>query len=160
MKANTSVDQANVKSDLTRKIRKRMIQVVVQFLILAVILFISSGRLDWVWAWVYLGMNVGILAINLLVVSPELMAERSEIKENVKGWDKVLSTLISVLTLGAFVVTGLDKRFGWSPQLSDSSHCLDFLDAGASVVQLGDGVEQVLLRRCPHPDGPGPYRRH
>jgi len=62
MNANTSVNQANGKSDLTRKIRKRMVQVVVQFLVLAAILFISSGRLDWVWAWAYLGVGVGILA--------------------------------------------------------------------------------------------------
>lgn len=61
-------------------------------------------------------MSVRILIINLLIVSPELMAERSEIKENVKSWDKVLATLISILTLSEFVMSGLDKRFGWSSQ--------------------------------------------
>ena len=120
--ANTSVNQANGKSDLTRRVRKRMVQVVVQFLVLAAILFISSGRLDWVWAWAYLGVGVGILAINVLVMSPELIAERSEIKENVKGWDKVLGTVIGVLTLGALVVIGLDARFGWSPRLALAIH--------------------------------------
>jgi len=118
MNGNTSVNQPNGKSDLTRKIRKRMLQVVVQFLVLAAILFIASGRLDWMWAWAYLGVGVGILAINVLVMSPELIAERSEIKEDVKGWDKVLGTLIGVLTLGALVVIGLDARFGWSPRLA------------------------------------------
>lgn len=118
MNAETSVNQPNGKSDLTRKIRKRMLQVVVQFLILAAILFISSGRLDWVWAWAYLGVGVGILVINLLVMSPELIAERSEIKEDVKGWDRVLGIFIGVLTLGALVVIGLDARFGWSPRLA------------------------------------------
>ncbi|MGQ9479264.1 MAG: methyltransferase family protein [Thermoproteota archaeon] len=124
MKVNTFVNQTNVKSDLNRKIRKRKVQVIVQFLILAAILFISSGQLDWMWAWVYLGVSVGILIINLFVVSPELMAERSEIKENVKSWDKVLATLISILTLNEFVVSGLDKRFGWSPQLGLTIHLL------------------------------------
>jgi len=118
MNANMSANQSNGKSDLTPKIQKRMLQVVVQFLILAAILFISSGRLDWMWAWAYLGVGVGILAINVLVMSPELIAERSEIKEDVKGWDKVLGTLIGVLTLGALVVIGLDARFGWSPRLA------------------------------------------
>jgi protein-S-isoprenylcysteine O-methyltransferase Ste14 len=93
-----------------------MLQVVVQFVILAAILFVSSGRLDWMWAWAYLGVGVGILAINALVMSPELIAERSEIKEDVKGWDRVLGILIGVLTLGALVVIGLDARFGWSPR--------------------------------------------
>ncbi len=117
MNANTSVNQANEKSDLTRRVRKRMVQVVVQFLVLAAILFISSGRLDWAWAWAYLGVGVGILAINALVMSPELIAERGEIKENVKGWDRLLGALIGVLTLGALVVMGLDARFRWSPRL-------------------------------------------
>jgi len=118
MHANTSVNQPNGKSDLTRKIRKRMLQVVVQFLILAAILFIASGRLDWMWAWAYLGLGVGILVINTLVLPPELIAERSEIKGNVKGWDKVLVPLIIFPTLGTWIVAGLDVRFGWSPQLA------------------------------------------
>jgi len=118
MNANTSANQSNGKSDLTRKIQKRMVQVMVQFLIIAAILFISSGRLDWVWAWAYLGVGVGILAINVLVMSPELIAERGEIKENVKAWDRVLSIIISVLTLGGLIVAGLDERFGWSPTLA------------------------------------------
>jgi len=122
MNVNTSVDQPNGKSDLTRKIRKRMLQVVVQFLILAAILFISSGRLDWVWAWAYLGLGVIILAINVLVMSPELIAERGEIKENIKPWDRVLTTLIILPTLGAPIVAGLDERFGWSPELALAVH--------------------------------------
>ena len=135
MNANTSVNQPNGKSDLTRKIRKRMLQVVVQFLVLAAILFIPSGRLDWMWAWAYLGVLVGILAINVLVVSPELAAERSEIKENVKSWDKVLGTLIGVLTLGALVVIGLDARFGWSPRLAWATQL-----GGLVFVALGQGL--------------------
>jgi len=96
-----------------------MLQVVVQFLVLAAILFISSGRLNWVWAWAYLGVGVGILAINLLVMSPELIAERGQIgKEDIKGWDRVLTTLSILPTLGTPIVAGLDERFGWSPPLA------------------------------------------
>jgi len=51
-------------------------------------------------------------------MSPELIAERGEIKENVKGWDRMLGALIGVLTLGSLVVIGLDARFGWSPRLA------------------------------------------
>lgn len=135
MNANTSVRQSNGKSDLTRKVRKRMVQVVVQLLVLAAILFISSGRLDWVWAWAYLGVGVGILAINAFVMSPELIAERGEIKENVKGWDRVLATLIGVLTLGGLVVIGLDARFGWSPRLAGAIQL-----GGLVFLALGQGL--------------------
>lgn len=135
MNTHTSVEQPNGKSDLTSRVRKRMLQVVVQFLSLAAILFISSGRLDWMWAWVYLGVGVGILAINVLVMSPELIAERGEIKENTKAWDRLLGILIGVLTLGGLVVIGLDARFGWSPRLGWAIQL-----SGLVFLALGQGL--------------------
>jgi len=122
MNANASVNQPNEKSDLTSGVRKRMLQVVVQFLILAAILFIASGRLDWVWAWAYLGVGVGIVAINALVLPPELIAERGQTKEDTKSWDKVLGILLITPTLGTLIVAGLDKRFGWSLPLAVVVH--------------------------------------
>jgi protein-S-isoprenylcysteine O-methyltransferase Ste14 len=144
-----------------------MVQVVVQFLVIAAILFISSGRLNWAWAWAYLGVGVGILAVNILVMSPELIAERGEIKENVKGWDRVLGTLIGVLTLGALVVMGLDARFGWSPRLAWAIQLggLVFLALGqglfswamASNVFFSGGVRIQMERGHTVATG-GPYR--
>jgi len=95
-----------------------MLQVVIQTLLIAAILFIASGRLDWVWAWAYLGVGVGILIINVLVMPPELIAERGQINEDTKAWDKVLAPLLILPTLGGLIVAGLDERFGWSPQLA------------------------------------------
>ena len=119
MNTNTSANQPNGKSDLASRIRKRMLQVVVQFLVLAAILFISSGRLDWVWAWAYLGVGVCILIINVLVMPPELIAERGRTdKKDVKAWDRVLTTLSIFPTLGVPIIAGLDERFGWSPPLA------------------------------------------
>lgn len=39
-----------------------MLQVVMQELLIAAILFISVGRLTWWWAWAYLGMIITLLA--------------------------------------------------------------------------------------------------
>jgi protein-S-isoprenylcysteine O-methyltransferase Ste14 len=117
MNANASVNQPNGKSDLTSRVRKRMLQVVIQTLLIAAILFIASGRPDWVWAWAYLGVGVGILVINASVLPPELIAERGQVKEDTKGWDRVLAIFIIIPTLGTLIVAGLDERFGWSPQL-------------------------------------------
>ena len=126
----------NENSDLTGMIRKRMLQVVVQFLILAAILFIASGRLDWVWAWAYLGVGVSILAVNVLVVPPELIAERGQIgKEDIKDWDRVITTLNILPSLGAPIVAGLDERFGWSPQLALTVHLI-----GLAFMVLGQGL--------------------
>ena len=118
MNADASVNQPNGKSDLTSRVRKRMLQVVIQTLLIAAILFIASGRLDWVWAWAYLGVGVGILVINASVLPPELIAERGQIKEDTKGWDRLLAPLLILPTLGTLIVAGLDKRFGWSSQLT------------------------------------------
>jgi protein-S-isoprenylcysteine O-methyltransferase Ste14 len=95
-----------------------MLQVVIQTLLIAAILFIASGRLDWGWAWAYLGVGVGILVINASVLPPELIAERGQIKEDTKRWDKLLGASIAIPTLGTVIVAGLDKRFEWSPQLA------------------------------------------
>jgi protein-S-isoprenylcysteine O-methyltransferase Ste14 len=118
MNANATIHQPNGKSDLRSKVRKRMLQVIVQFLVIAAILFIAAGRLDWGWAWAYLGVGVGILVINSLVLPPELIAERGQVKEDTKGWDRLLAPLLILPTLGTLIVAGLDERFGWSPQLA------------------------------------------
>jgi protein-S-isoprenylcysteine O-methyltransferase Ste14 len=94
-----------------------MLQVVIQTLLIAAILFIASGRLDWGWAWAYLGVGVGILVINASVLPPELIAERGQVKEDTKDWDRVLAIFIIIPTLGTLIVAGLDERYGWSPQL-------------------------------------------
>ena len=135
MNANTSVERPNGESDLNKGVRRRMWQVVIQTLLIAAILFIAAGRLDWVWLWAYLGVGAGILAINVLILPPELIAERGQPRENVKSWDKVLATLITIPTLGALVVTGLDERFGWSPQLPVAIHLVALI-----FMALGQGL--------------------
>jgi hypothetical protein len=64
MNANASVEESKGESDIQAGIKKRAIQLTTQILILAAILFISSGRLDWVMAWVYLGIYVVGILIN------------------------------------------------------------------------------------------------
>jgi len=90
-------------------------------LLQAVILFTSSGRLDWVMAWAYLGMYVGYVAILALIVLPKnpgLLAERTKLnKEDAKTWDKPISDILSVGIFAILLVAGLDMRFGWSLEI-------------------------------------------
>jgi len=85
---------------------------------LAAILFISSGRLDWVMAWVYLSLYVVGITITALIITPdpELLAERAEIKPrpDVKNWDTVLSSLFRLSFPVTLLISGLDMRFGWT----------------------------------------------
>ncbi len=121
MSLNTPITQPDRKPDLTLAIVRRLIQLLVFILIQAAILFLASGRLDWMMAWVYLGVYVGLIAVNAIVLlprDPELIAERGQIKENAKGWDKTLSGFYTLCGLSILVVSGLDQRLDWSSRLS------------------------------------------
>jgi protein-S-isoprenylcysteine O-methyltransferase Ste14 len=89
-------------------------------LLLAAILFLSAGRWDWIMGWTYMAMYACVTIIGVLAVplDPELVAERTQIKEGVKVWDKRITVIGSVLyPLAILVVAGLDARFDWSLQV-------------------------------------------
>jgi protein-S-isoprenylcysteine O-methyltransferase Ste14 len=109
--------------------------VVVQFALFQAIVLVSAGTVRWIWPWVYLGTGLIILAVNILVLPPELAAERGSPRENVKTWDKVISGLSIIPVLGILVVSGLDKRWAWSPTLSVWVHL-----AGLAGMVLGQGL--------------------
>jgi protein-S-isoprenylcysteine O-methyltransferase Ste14 len=122
MHDNLHSGQMEDRSDLRKQVRRRMIQVAIQFLIIGVILFGFSGRLDWRWAWIYFGVSLVLLLINAFLLPPELIAERGEVRENIEKWDRKITIPTGLLTLGTFIVAGLDQRFGWSQELSVLIH--------------------------------------
>ena len=122
---NINSSQPTDKPNVFAGVLKRMVQVFGNLFVVAVILFAASGRLNWVWAWVYVGVGAAILVVNALVIlptTPELVAERSRVAENTKGWDRVAVVLIFISGAGIFLVAGLDERFGWSPGLAVAIH--------------------------------------
>jgi protein-S-isoprenylcysteine O-methyltransferase Ste14 len=112
-----------------------MKQVFLQTAVLVALPLISAGRLDWVWPWAYLGVGLVILAINALILPPELVAERGQPRENVKEWDKTITTLTLFPILALLIVAGLDERFGWSPELAVAIHLI-----GLAFIALGQGL--------------------
>jgi protein-S-isoprenylcysteine O-methyltransferase Ste14 len=170
MNPNTAMQPSEEKTQLAGAIRKRMVQVLLTYVSLAAILFVSAGTLDWPAAWAYLGAYLGVLLLNALVVlprQPEMVAERGEIKENVKGWDKALSPIIGIPTLAVFAVAGLDRRFAWSPEyalviylvalaLAVLGQCL-FSWAMASN-KFFSGVVRIQTDRGHVVESGGPYR--
>ena len=89
------------------------------FLVLAgTLLFLTSGKVNWVMAWSYLGATLLIVIANAIAMDPDLLVERSELQEGTKKWDIALASLVAIIgPLSLLIVTGLDIRFGWS-QLS------------------------------------------
>jgi len=171
MSTNESVKQPTNQTDLTRGIMKRAVQVGIQFLILAAILFLSSGRLDWWFAWVYLGifvLGVGVNSYVLLRINPELIAERArQFTSETKKWDRILATLWGLMSTVSLMVAGLDVRFGRSPQISLTVQLIAMLfhmfgSAFASWALVSNaffaGTVRIQLERGHAVASSGPYR--
>lgn len=122
MNANRSNNRQRIVSFTAGGVLKPLVQVVILVMVLAAVLFISSGRLDWVMAWAFLGLYLACIVITGLIIAPknqELMAERAEIRPrpDVKSWDTVISSLFRLSFLVTYLISGLDMRFGWTKSM-------------------------------------------
>lgn len=118
MNAKIPLEQPNGGSDLRAGMLKRARQLVIQTLAIGAIFFLSAGTFRWPGAWAYMIVYVIGIVINgiiLMRVNREVIAERSKVREDTKGWDRTLTTVVMVFILATFIVAGLDWRFGWSP---------------------------------------------
>ena len=97
---------------------KRFAQVIIQTLLIAAILLVLGGTAAWLWAWLYLAVGVCVLAVNAVVLPADLIAERGDPKKNIKGWDRIITTISGVAGLALFVISGLDHRFLWSARFA------------------------------------------
>lgn len=107
---------------MNKEIIRRLIQISVAYVLIFASLIISAGRADWLWAWVYIGMTTIMLIVNSLVLPREVIAERGRKKENVKSFDRILTSLMLVPYYGLYVTAGLDHRLGWSPSIPLFAH--------------------------------------
>jgi protein-S-isoprenylcysteine O-methyltransferase Ste14 len=114
------------------------------------VLLLSAGRWDWWEAWAYTGLGLlFMLGSRFLVISryPDLAVERNRApeKENVKNWDRFLMPFTALIApFLAWVVAGLDQRFGWSPDLPDWIQIIALI-----VIQAGSliGTWAMLANR-------------
>ena len=112
-----STQSSDAKPSLERSGIERIVQVLVAVLLIGVLLFLAAGRLDWLWAWLFLAGWLLLMLMSALVMrkSPGLINERGRRAENIKGWDKVLMGIYSLVLFTVPVVAGLDGvRFEWS----------------------------------------------
>ncbi len=101
----------------------QLILMVVTYLFVPLLLFVSAWTLAWWQAWVFAlvmflaGMIARVWAERR---HPGLLAERAAGFEGppagVKPWDRVLAPLMALsLSFPLVIVAGLDHHFGWSP---------------------------------------------
>lgn len=105
---------------LSNKARRQMIlRALAAPLLMIGLLFFVAGRWNYWQAWVYTTLNMIILILmgTLLPKNTELVEERLNPKEGMKGWDKFYFAVTTPLYMIALVIGGLDARFGWTTNL-------------------------------------------
>jgi protein-S-isoprenylcysteine O-methyltransferase Ste14 len=121
MNSKSGIPKTENRPGVAAGIAARVGTVAFFFVLQAVILFLAAGRLNWTWAWAFLGICLVSVAINgafMLRTSPETIAERGR-PQATQDWDKVIGGLWAlVLYLVLPLVAGLDVRFAWTRELN------------------------------------------
>jgi protein-S-isoprenylcysteine O-methyltransferase Ste14 len=126
--------------EVRREITKWCLQAGLGLIGYGLLLFLSAGRLDWIWGWAQLIVLAGFLAAHpllLIPINPELLAERERGMRDpqVKEWDRWLAPVAAGALVPLLVVAGLDVRFGWTEPMPLTSHL-----AGLVFNVLGYGL--------------------
>jgi len=85
-------------------------------LMIGLLLFCPAGTMAYWNAWLLIAALFGpmlILGAVLLIKSPDLLAKRLNTKEK-QSQQKTVVALSGLLFIGAFVLSGLDFRYGWT----------------------------------------------
>ncbi len=143
MSTKLGIPAAQKSPTVAAGILKRVGAVALFLVLMAVILFWAAGRLNWLWAWVYLGIDLVSALITgtiALRTSPETIAERGELRMT-QNWDKVVSGFFALAFYFALpLVAGLDVRFAWARDLGLAWHV-----AGAVALAAGLGLSSWAM---------------
>jgi protein-S-isoprenylcysteine O-methyltransferase Ste14 len=118
-----------MRPEVKRGVVSWIVKAVGGLIFFGALLFLASGRLDWVWAWVFLGLFVAASVVNvalLIPTNPELLAERARgIRADTKGWDKIIVSLAAgLLPMVSWLIAALDLRYGWSVPMPLEFHLI------------------------------------
>lgn len=138
-----------------------------------IVLLLSAGRFDYWQGWVYMGLNLALIALNWWALrdQPDLIRERLKPGEGIKDWDKGYFVITTLLFFIALFTAGFDARWGWTGPLGAGLYILSILIflAGhllflwakrtnrffSSVVRIQTERGQQVCQ-----DGPYRYMRH
>ncbi len=79
--------------------------------------FVHARRLGWTLGWIYVGIVVATLTINLACLlrwNPELIRRRMRLGKFTKTWDKVWAVLFALVIIAIYVVAVIEARDGVS----------------------------------------------
>ncbi len=123
-------------------IRLTISRYLMAMLFLGALFFLTAGTFNYWEAWVYLGIifiPMLFVMIYLIRYDPELLERRMQMRER-RGEQKLIIKLAILVMALAFVIPGLDHRWGWS-----NTPVLVVLAAGLLVL-VGYGIVFLVFR--------------
>ena len=101
------------------------------------LLFLTAGTWQYWEAWVYTILNLVLLVLmgTILSQNAELVEERLNPKQGMKGWDKFYFAVTTPLYILALIIAGLDQRFGWTTSMP-----LTVYWTGVIIYLVGQGI--------------------
>jgi protein-S-isoprenylcysteine O-methyltransferase Ste14 len=148
-----------------------LLMVVGQFAAAGIAVFLSAGRIDWLYGWIYVCAFAALTGLAYLVIlprDPELAAERRNAKRLATRADRAMAAPMSVyLPVVILVVAGLGERLGWRPSLPAAVRLAGLLTAvlgylftlwALSSNTFFSSVVRIQSERGHHLITGGPYR--
>jgi protein-S-isoprenylcysteine O-methyltransferase Ste14 len=128
---------------------KKIWRILVRVLPMA-IPFVVAGNIRWTRGWVWLGLTLSTMAVNIAVIrarNPGLLEARLAHTRPTRWFDKVFVALYLIGLLGCVVVAGLAARLGW-PQLS-----IGWLYLGIALHLAGMAPATAAMATNPYLEG-------
>lgn len=125
---------------LSKKARTQMVlRALLAPVLMVGLLFLVAGTWYYWQAWIYLIINMILLVLMSTVLSPnaELVEERLNPKQGMKGWDKFYFAVTTPLYVIALLLAGLDQRFDWTTNMP-----LTIYWASVVIYVLGQAIFQ------------------
>lgn len=168
--STTAQVQHEMSPQVKRGVTRWVVRETMGVLMLALLLFLAAGTVDWIAGWVMVIVMAGWVIATAIVVMPrypELLAERVGPRKGAKTWDTVVLSLYGLVMMIMWIVAGLDLRYGWSSGIGPVAQIAAMLIviAGHALVVWATGtnayfsqVVRIQTERGHTVVSSGPYR--
>src|SRR5512139_1273669 len=112
--------QHGMSPQVKRGVMRWIVRETMGIVMLAVMLFLAAGTLNWIAGWAVVIVMAGWVTATAMVVIPrypELLAERVGPKKGAKKWDVALAGPLGIAMMLMWIVAGLDVRYSWSSEI-------------------------------------------
>lgn len=147
-----------------------LVRTLVGILLVAVVLFLAAGTLDWLGGWLFVIALLACQIANAAILSrsnPDVLASRTTERPPAGHWDSRLFLVLGALAFVVLVLAGVDRRLGWMDSLPAWSRFLGLVGVLAgdalfvwavSVNPFFSRFVRVQVERGQEVISHGPYR--